>query len=159
MKKVNLFFILLINTVGVTQAKELKVGDILASYMQAWAGHNKEKIISHYADDVIWYNLSTDNTLKGKTIVGQKITEIFMSYVSNMYWVKNGDVFINQNTIIYEWLYGGTFNGKWGEIEIVGKPFKLKGISTTTINKDGLIIAQKDYYDLESFKRELGLIK
>lgn len=76
-----------------------------------------------------------------------------------MYWVKTGDFFISGNTVIYEWTYGGTFDGKWGEKIIKHKTFSIKGISTTTINNNGKIISQKDYYDTDSFKRALGVIK
>ena len=30
-----------------------------------------------------------------------------------MYWVKSGDIFVSGNTVVYEWIYGGTFNGYW----------------------------------------------
>ncbi len=74
-----------------------------------------------------------------------------------MYWQKSGDIFVSGNTVIYEWVYGGTFNGKWGETKISNKAFFLKGLSSTTINEDGKIIGQKDYYDMESVKRAIGV--
>jgi len=83
----------------------------------------------------------------------------FMGYVPDMYWVKSGDTFISGNTVTYEWTYGGTFNGSWGDVKIEDKKFSIKGLSTTTINDEGKIIAQKDYYDLDSFKQALGVIK
>ena len=82
-----------------------------------------------------------------------------MGYVPDMYWAKNGDVFISGDTIIYEWVYGGTFNGKWDETVIKNKKFEIKGLSTTTINKDGKIISHKDYYDLHGLKKQLGLVQ
>ena len=155
-------FMLLIITVGsliTLNAKEARVSKVLDNYILAWNEHNIQKIDTFYADDVIWYDLSYDYTTKGKKNVSKAITDAFMGYVPDMYWGKSGDVFVSDDTIIYEWVYGGTFNGKWDEKEIKNKKFEIKGLSTTTINKNGKIISHKDYYDLHSFKKQLGIIK
>jgi len=144
---------------GLVHASESKVETILASYMQAWQEHNITKIDSFYAPNVIWYDLPSDTTTKGSTNVSKAITDAFMGYVPDMFWVKSGDTFVSGNTVTYEWTYGGTFNGKWGEITVKDKKFAIKGISTTTVNEKGKIISQKDYYDLYGFEKQLGVIK
>lgn len=136
---------------------ESKIEQVLDNYMQAWAEHNISKIDTFYADDVAWYDLGSDMTIKGKTKMSKAITDTFMGYVPDMYWKKSGDVFVSDNTIIYEWVYGGTFDGSWGEQKVVHKQFSIKGISTTTINDKGKIIFQKDYYDMAGFMRQLGI--
>ena len=157
MKKIMILltFILL----SVSQANESKVEKVLQGYMNAWNEHNITKIESYYNKDVIWYDLPSDNTTKGKAKVSKAITTAFMGYVPDMFWVKNGDVFVSGNTITYEWSYGGTFNGSWGDVKVVNKKFSIKGISTTTINEKGEIVSQKDYYDLYGFQKQLGVIK
>lgn len=137
---------------------EPKVDKILDSYMQVWAEHNITKIDTFYADDVVWYDLGTDTTVRGKVKMSKAITDTFMGYVPDMYWAKSGDVFISGNTITYEWVYGGTFDGKWGDTLVKHKKFSIKGISTTTINKEGKIISQKDYYDVYGFMNQLGVL-
>ena len=157
MKKLGL--VLLFVYVNVANASNVKVEEVLKGYMNAWGEHNVAKISIFFANDVTWYDLSSDTIIKGKETVSKAITDTFMGYVPNMYWVKSGDIFISGNTIIYEWTYGGTFDGKWGDKNIENKDFSIKGISTTTINNSGKIISQKDYYDTNSFKRALGIIK
>jgi len=155
-------FLLLMMTVGslaILNANEAKVSDVLDEYMVACNEHDLQKIDTFYANDVIWYDLSYDYTTKGKKNVSKAITDAFMGYVPDMYWGKSGDVFISGNTIIYEWIYGGTYNGEWDGVTIKNKKFEIKGLSTTSINKNGKIISHKDYYDLLSFKKQLGLIK
>lgn len=144
---------------SVTNASAQNVEEVLKGYMNAWGAHDIPKINSFYANDVIWYDLSSDTTTKGKEKVSKAITDAFMGYVPNMYWVKAGDTFVSGNTVIYEWTYGGTFDGKWGDNLVKNKEFSIKGISTTTINNSGKIISQKDYYDTDSFKRALGIVK
>ncbi len=135
-----------------------KVEKILDAYMQAWAEHNITKIDTFYDQNVTWYDLGTDTTIRGKTKMSKAITDTFMGYVPDMYWAKSGDVFISDNTITYEWVYGGTFNGKWGDKIVKNKKFSIKGISTTTMNKEGKITSQKDYYDVYGFMAQLGLL-
>lgn len=135
------------------------VEEVLKRYMAAWDVHDIQQISEFYAPDVIWYDLPSDTTTKGKDRVTKAITDAFMSYVPNMFWVKSGDTFVTRDTVIYEWIYGGTFTGTWGKAMVKGKDFSIKGLSSTTINKDGKIVSQKDYYDLDSFKRALGLVE
>jgi len=155
-------FLLIIMTIGsliTLNANETRVSEVLDNYISAWNEHDLQKIDGFYADDVIWYDSGYDYTTIGKKNVSKAITDAFMGYVPDMYWAKNGDVFISGDTIIYEWIYGGTFNGKWDETVIKNKKFEIKGLSTTTINKDGKIVSHKDYYDLHGFKKQLGLIQ
>ena len=60
---------------------------------------------------------------------------------------------------LVNWVNGGTFNGKWGDVDVKDKKFSIKGISTTTINQEGKILFQKDYYDMYGFMKQLGLLK
>lgn len=141
------------------QASEKNVEKVLQEYMQAWQERSVKKIGAYFANNVVWYDLPSDSTTKGKSKVTKAITDAFMGYVPDMYWVKSGDIFVSGNTVTYEWSYGGTFNGRWGNVEIKDKKFSIKGVSTTTINEEGKIIFQKDYYDIHGFKKQLGLIK
>ena len=154
-----LLIVLSIGCLSTLNAKDVGVSEILDHYMVAWNEHNIEKIDTFYADDVIWYDLGYDYTTKGKKNVTKAITDAFMGYVPDMYWGKSGDLFISGDTIVYEWVYGGTFTGEWDGVLIKNRKFEIKGLSTTTIDKDGKIISQKDYYDLLSLKKQIGLIK
>jgi len=154
-----IMILLTIMTVSMLQADRSKVEQVLNSYMNAWNEHNISKIESHYSPNVVWYDLPSDSTTKGKKKVSTAITTAFMGYVPDMFWVKSGDVFVSDNTITYEWSYGGTFNGSWGDIKVINKKFSIKGISTTSIDEKGKIISQKDYYDMYTFQKQLGVLK
>lgn len=130
---------------------------LLEDYFKSWNSHNKSEITDFFAQDAVWYDLASDTQLKGKEKVAPAIINNFMGYVSNMYWHKTGDSYVANNTVIYEWVYGGVFNGAWGEKKIVNQGFSIKGISTTTFNAKGKVTVQKDYYDMDTFKRALGV--
>jgi len=145
-----------LDVIKIILPKETKVNDILDKYIAAWNEHDLKKIDTYY---VIWYDLGYDYTTKGKKSVSKAITDVFMRYVPDMYWVKNGDVFTSDNTTIYEWVYGGAFDGEWDFIPVKNKKFEIKGLSITTINRYGEIISHKDYYNLLDLKKQLVLIK
>jgi len=151
----NILILIVLGSAVLLQAKD--VSKVLDAYILAWNQHDIKKIDSFYANDVIWYDLSYDYTTKGKTQVSKAITDAFLGYVPDMYWGKSGDVFISGNTIIYEWVYGGTYNGEFEGSKIENKKFEIKGLSTTRINAEGKIISHKDYYDLLGFKKQLGI--
>ena len=158
MKKVragSLLALLLIQTASAATSVE----EVTNRYMQAWNTHDNKAVTRFFAPNIKWYDLTTDKQISGKENVAPAIIEYFMGSVSDMYWHKSGDSFVSGDTAIYEWVYGGVFNGHWGETKIEAQRFMLKGISTTSINPQGLIIKQKDYYDLSSFKRALGVEK
>jgi len=107
-----------LDVIKIILVKETKVNDILDKYIAAWNEHDLKKIDTYY---VIWYDLGYDYTTKGKKSVSKAITDVFMRYVPDMYWVKNGDVFTSDNTTIYEWVYGGAFDGEWDFIPVKNK--------------------------------------
>ena len=146
----------LLGTFVTINAEQIRVDDILDGYMAAWNRHDIKAIDSFYADNVIWYDLSYDYTTKGKKSVTKAITDAFLGSVKDMYWGKSGDTFISGNTIIYEWVYGGIFNGEYEGKVIQNRKFEIKGISTTTVDENGKIVSQKDYYDALSLKRALN---
>jgi hypothetical protein len=117
------------------------------------------RIGAHYAADAVWYDLPSDSSTNGKAEVTRAITTAFLGNVPDMFWVKSGDTFVSDNTVTYEWTYGGTFIDSWGDKKIIGKSFSIKGISTTTINSAGKIVSQNNYYDLYGFQHQLGLFE
>lgn len=131
MKKMIILSILVVNLFA------QDINAILDKYMEAWNEHDRKKIETFYTHNVQWYDSVYDQTIKGKKAVGKAITDAFLNNVKDMYWVKSGDVFISDDTVTYQWIYGGKADGN---------VFEVKGISTTTF-VNGKIVAQKDYYN------------
>jgi len=162
-KNIMLLSMFLLSTITVAaqsaNASEIKVEAVVDAYMDAWNAHNIQDVKSFYAADVEWYDMPSDTTTTGKVKVSQAIIDAFLTYVPDMVWVKSGDVFVSGNTLIYEWVYSGTYNGDWWGTPIKNKSFSIRGISSSTINKFGKIISTKDYYDMYDFQKQLGLIQ
>ncbi len=159
MKKTTITFLFLaVGSVNAAPAK-LDPSLVVDTYINAWNKHDKGAISQHFSENVSWYDLPSDTVINGKDKVSAEIITAFMGQVPDMYWVKSGDVFISNNTVVFEWTYGGTFNGSWGDTMIKDKRFSINGISSTTIDGEGKIVRQKDYYDLSSFMRSLGVVK
>ncbi|MCG8427706.1 MAG: ester cyclase [Chromatiales bacterium] len=154
-------FILLSVTspIGFTSEKQApnSVLQVLDQYLAAWKTRDLTQIGKLYADDVSVFDLPSDTLISGKENVLKFEEEVWLANAPDMVWVRTSQPLASGNSVTYEWIYAGTYSGAWGDIQIENRPFSVKGISTTTINDEGKIIMQRDFYDLKSFERELGL--
>ena len=125
--------------------------------MDAWKSRDIHEIGKSYADNVSVYDLPSDSSTNGKENVLKYEQDVWLASAPDMVWIRTSEPMVSGNSVTYEWLYSGTYSGTWGKTKINKKPFSVKGISTTTINDEGKIILQKDYYDLKSFETQLGL--
>lgn len=169
--KTNFKFLLKIMTVGIFLSQSyLAVAEatlppsglvkiVVNNYLDGWNEHSMTKIASLYVDDVALYDLPTNSYLKGKAEVVKLEEEIWLKSSPDMVWAKTGKMHISGDTAIYEWIWTGTYNGMWGDIEVKDKKFSLPGLSMTKVNADGFIYEQRDYYDMYSFQQQLGVLK
>jgi steroid delta-isomerase-like uncharacterized protein len=134
-----------------------KINILLNKYLSAWETRDIKEIGKLYAENVSVYDLPSDSTTKGKKAVMEFERDGWLASAADMVWIKTGTAYVTGNTAAYEWVYAGTYNGDWWGIKIENKPFSIKGISTTTFNNEGLIILQKDYYDIKSLETQLGV--
>lgn len=52
----------------------------------------------------------------------------------------------------------GTNTGAIGPLPATGRSFVLRGVSVGTVGDDGLVVEQRDYWDLGSFLRQIGIL-
>ncbi|HIP26129.1 MAG TPA: nuclear transport factor 2 family protein [Flavobacteriaceae bacterium] len=152
MKKIYFLFIVLSMCVGASEVRSN-----LNLYVDAWNKHDEKRIRDTFSENVKWYDLCYDYTTEGKDNVSKEIIKAFLGSVKDMHWLPKGDVFELDNTIIFEWVYGGTYNGLFDEKKISNKKFEIKGLSVIIFNKNGKIDIQKDYYNLDDLKNKLGI--
>lgn len=161
MKMKQMILILLTLTqVASVNAADLSKKQVLTnlnSYFDAWRTRKIELIKPLYHPAVKVYDLPSNTTTEGRDKVSQFMEQNWILAVPNFIWVKSGKALVSRNTVTYEWVYSGNFTGSWGDKKIKNKKFKLRGISTTTFDKDGKITLQKDFYDLKTFETQLGV--
>ncbi|WP_319558308.1 nuclear transport factor 2 family protein [Thiomicrorhabdus sp.] len=129
----------------------------LDGYFADWETRDIHRIAPHYADNVSMFDLPSNSSTSGKKQVVELMQVMWIENAPDMKWIRTSPKYINGNTVAYEWLYTGTYNGMWGDVKVSNKPFAVKGISTTTFDKNGKIILHRDFYDLLSFQSQLGL--
>ncbi len=150
-------FLLSLNASFAAPLDESKVNELLNSYLDAWKTRDITEIGKLYAKNISVYDLPTDSITKGKEAVLKFEQEAWLASAPDMVWIRTSSTLISGNTVAYEWIYSGTYTGDWWGMKINKKSFSVKGISTTTFNDDGKIIFQKDFYDLKSFEKQLGV--
>jgi|GEM_PF-2013042 len=151
------FLFLSVNTLFAASLPERQIDELVNRYFTAWTTHSIAEIGKFYADDIALYDLPADFTIKGRQAVLKYEQQAWLAAVPDMLWLKTSSIFIRGNTAAYEWLYSGTYSGRWWGKEVVKKTFSIRGISTTRFNEAGKIVFQKDFYDMNSFATQLGV--
>ena len=81
MKKISpLIVVILFSLISNTVSAASQVEKVLDAYMSAWNKHDIEKIGSFYARDVIWYDLTSDTKIQGKS-------KVFKGDYRLLYWL------------------------------------------------------------------------
>ncbi len=151
---------LTLNNASAAKAEKLseqKVIKLLDSYFAAWKTRDIRNISKLYHKEIKLYDLPSDSITEGIKKVVKTMDQNWLTPVPDMIWAKTGVALVSGNTVTYEWVYAGKFTGSWGKVMLDKKYFSIKGISKTTFADNGKIKFQKDFYDLKSFERELGL--
>ncbi len=158
-KKILLAFLLFFNlSISIASPLEKgKVSELLDTYFEVWKTRDINKIGKLYANDVSVYDLPSDSTTKGKKAVMKFQQMAWLASVPDMIWIKTNSASILDNTATYEWIYSGTYTGDWWGQKIEDKTFSIKGMSSTTFNKKGNMVLQRDFYDIKSLEKQLGV--
>jgi steroid delta-isomerase-like uncharacterized protein len=158
-KTILLTFLLFFNlSISVASPLEkVKVSGLLDTYFEVWKTRDINKIGELYADGVSVYDLPSNSTTVGKKAVIKFQQMAWLASVPDMVWIKTNSASILDNTATYEWVYSGTYTGDWWGQKIEDKTFSIKGMSSTTFNKDGKMVLQRDYYDIKSLEKQLGV--
>lgn len=163
MKKVGLFSALAMGCMLVLSQPSMAGGsnknvvELLDGYFSAWQTRDIKKIGVHYADNVSMYDLPSNSATTGKKDVVDLMQIMWIENAPDMKWIRTTPAYVDGDTVAYEWLYTGTYNGMWGDAKVTNKPFAVKGMSTTTFDKNGKIVNHRDFYDMQSFQAQLGL--
>lgn len=158
MLKKLIFVFLVIGSSGVAEANDAVIRKTIAKYLAAWGEHDMKKVSALYVDNISLYDLPTNSYLNGKKEVVDMETKVWLESTPDMIWARTGKLHVSGDIAIYEWIWTGTFTGMWEGRDVKGKKFTLPGLSMTKVNKAGMIVEQRDYYDMYSFQQQIGVL-
>jgi steroid delta-isomerase-like uncharacterized protein len=132
--------------------------EIMRSYLEAWNAHDPGAVRKHFAEDVRYYDASTDKVQEGREEAMKNIVKSFLNAAPDCVWERKGEPVLAEDAFAFEWTFRGTNTGDWADgTKATGRPFEFRGLSIFRI-ADGKIAYQGDYYDALGFYRQLGLM-
>lgn len=129
--------------------------DLVAQWASAWCSGNMERVAELFVDDCIYEDVTLGVVNHGKAELiafGNAFFEaapgLQIELVSHC---------VSGNKAAAEWWFKGTQEGEVLGIAPTGKSFALRGMSAFEL-RDGKFSRCSDYWDLETLKRQLGVI-
>ncbi len=116
---------------------------IVNDFCKTWSRRNLEEIMAYFADDAVYHNMPVDPA-KGKDAIRATINTFLpgSTYVEFkvLHTASTGDTVFNERVDMFE------MNGKRIELPVAGV-FQIK---------NGKIALWRDYFDMQSFTKQMG---
>jgi limonene-1,2-epoxide hydrolase len=116
---------------------------VVSDFCGAWSKLNVEEIMSFFTDDAVYHNIPMP-VAKGKAVIRKTIEGLLKGTVSIKFDIVHtaaaGNVVMNERVDSFE------ANGKHVSLPVMG---------VFEITDDGKIKAWRDYFDLESYMKQV----
>lgn len=130
-----------------------KIRRLVNELYAAWSFHQLEKIDAIFTEDAAYEDVASGQVYRGTEEIKQLLRAVY-AWAPD-YRVTMKSLVIEPNTAATEWLSEGIQTGPLGDLPASGNSFRLRGVSILTF-RDSKIAGVTDYYDMETFLRQLG---
>jgi steroid delta-isomerase-like uncharacterized protein len=123
---------------------------------EAWAAKDVERILSLYADDIVYEDLALDMVNSGKEKVRTFLTGVFQTTPD--FKVDNHYVIASAVRVCIEGVLSGTNTGNFeGFPPATGKSFSVRSCHVCEV-RDGKAVRITDYYNLVTMMQQMGVM-
>jgi steroid delta-isomerase-like uncharacterized protein len=131
----------------------------LEGFGAAWSSANEGQLAAYFADDVRYVEGAMGVTYSGIAELAR-----FFRYVlafSSDSHIEFTSLISDSAAFAAEWRWSGTADGPLQlggkTYEPTGRRFDVPGVAICRTRDDGLIVYHKDYYDVATLVRQIGL--
>ena len=114
------------------------------AFIEAWNRCDGAAIISAFAPDAVYHNIPME-PIHGRDAIGQAI-EGLLADMSDVQWIVSAIAEAADGTVLTERVDAFKLGGKAVSLPVMG----------TFVFRDGLIVRWADYFDLASYRAQLG---
>jgi steroid delta-isomerase-like uncharacterized protein len=119
----------------------------------AWELHQPERLDKLFTDDAVYEDVAAGRIRRGKEEIKELLREAY-GWAPD-FRVTLQSLIVGENCAATEWISEGIQTGPLGELPASGNSFRLRGASILKF-RDDKIASVADYYDRETFLRQLG---
>jgi steroid delta-isomerase-like uncharacterized protein len=122
---------------------------------EAWAAKDVERILSLYADDIVYEDLALEVAHRGKEEVRTFLTGVFVTAPD--FRVENRFIIASDERVCIANVLHGTNTGNFeGFPPASGKSFSVRSCHVCEL-RDGKAFRVTDYYNLVTLMRQMGM--
>ena len=124
---------------------------IVEQAMAAWNAHDADRIAAAYSEDIVYEDVAFGAVNRGRAEMHKFAVDILAAVPDMKLEIVSLAVHDGHGAV--EWVWSGTDKGLFK----TGKHFSVRGASVFEI-RGGKIVSNKDYYDVATVMRQLGLL-
>lgn len=126
----------------------------MQNWIEAFQACDTGRVAGCYADDAVNFQVATGTPAVGRDQIAADTAAFFGAFPDA--WSRVENLLSEGDRAAWEWVGGGTFLGKLGNIEPTGRPFEIRGCGFFTF-RDELIVVQHGYWDKHSWFAQIGV--
>jgi len=131
---------------------------VLDEWATAWSSSDVEKLLPLFTDDVRYEDVTFGVTTQGKAGLRDFAITAFGAFPGMSFEIKSRFVGDNGMWGALEWVWHGRQVKDFPGLPATNRPFQVRG-STIVEFRDGKISRNRDYWDLATYMKQVGLIK
>ena len=129
--------------------------NFLDRYLDAWNAHDPAAVARHMAASAIYEDVALGRVLHGPTEIAKFVEEATRS--SSDFRFEVVSLFTAGSNYANEWVMLGTNDRALPGVPATGRSFHVRGASVGKLDSNGLIVENRDYYNLAELLTQLGL--
>ena len=128
----------------------------MGRYLDAWNSHEAERVVEFMAAEAVYEDLALGQVHEGR--------EAIAAFVATSSEFSSDHRFIavsaqaSGDAYAIEWEMVGTNDGPAGGFPATNKPYRIRGASIGSLDQDGLIVLNRDYWSLADYLGQVGLL-
>ena len=127
----------------------------LDRYLDAWNAHDPAAVARHMADDAVYEDVALGRVLHGPSEVAKFVEEATRS--SSNFRFEVISLITTGSDYANEWVMLGTNDRALPGVPATGRSFRVRGASVGKLDANGLIVENRDYYNLAELLTQLGI--
>lgn len=134
---------------------EPRVREFFDRYLQAWNDHDGPAAAAYMAEDAVYEDVAAAQVRRGRDEIASWVAE-GTGFSSDLH-LEAVTLFYLGSAFAVEWVMSGTNDGPVGGQPATGRPWRVRGASVGTLNAEGLIAENRDYWNMAEVFAQIGL--
>jgi steroid delta-isomerase-like uncharacterized protein len=136
-------------------ATEGALGDLVASFVEAWNAHDVERVAAHYAADYQGTDIGFAASQRGPENLRAYVQNYLQAFPDLT--LRPDETVVEGNCVAMLWTASGTHSGAFMGIPPTGRHVTVQGASFIEV-RHGLVTRARAIWDLAGMLRAIGLL-